>query len=96
MAPKRKNDDGTAAGATARKSKKQAAAASGSTATDLKKGEGDWTSSSVKETTLTRLRNDGFLPSADKLRVRAPSAKEVLPEPLEKSGYFLLRPCIGG
>ena len=49
MAPKRKNDDGTVTGAAARKNKKQAAAASGSTATDLKKGEGDWRSSSVKE-----------------------------------------------
>ena len=84
MAPKRKNDDGTTVGAVARKSKKQAAAASASTATDLKKGEGDWTSCAVKEATLTKLRNDGFLPSADKLRVRAPSAKEVLPEPREK------------
>ena len=83
MAPKRKNDDGTAAGAVARKDKKQVAAASGSTAADLKKGEGDWTPSSVKETTLTKLRNDGFLPPADKLRARAPSAKEVLPEPRE-------------
>ena len=80
MAPKRMNDDGTATGAAARKNKKQAAAASGSIATDLKKGEGDWTSSSVKEITLTKLRNDGFLPPADKLRARAPSAKEVLPE----------------
>ena len=96
MAPKWKNDDGTGAGAVARKNKKQVAAASGSTATDLKKGEGDWTSSSVKETTLTKLRNDGFLPSADKLRARAPSAKEVLPEPREKSGFCLLKPCIGG
>ena len=83
MAPKRKNDDGTAASAAARKSKKEAAAASASTTTNLKKGEGDWTSSAVKEATLTKLRNDGFLPSADKLRVRAPSAKEVLPEPRE-------------
>ena len=75
MAPKRKNDDGTVAGAVARKNKKQIAAAFGSTATDLKKSEGDWTSSSVKEATLTKLRTDGFLPSADKLRVRAPSVK---------------------
>ena len=84
MAPKRKNDDGTAAGAAARKSKKQTAVASASTATDLKKGEGDWTSSAVKEVTLTKLRNDGFLPPADRLLVRAPSSKEVLPEPHEK------------
>ena len=35
----------------------------------------------MKETTLTKLRNDGFLPPADELRARAPSAKEVLPEP---------------
>ena len=58
MAPKRKNDDGTGTGAAARRSKKQAAAASGSTAADLKKGEGDWTSSSVKEATLTKLRDE--------------------------------------
>ena len=77
MAPKRRNDDGTAAGAVGRKSKKQAAAASGSTAADFKKGEGDWTSSSVKENVLTKLRNDGFLPPAEELRARAPSAKEV-------------------
>ena len=83
MAPKRKNDDGTTAGAAGKKNKKQAAAASGSTTTDLKKGEGDWTSSSVKDAALTKLRNDGFLPPSDELRVRAPSAKEVIPEPRE-------------
>ena len=75
MAPKRKNDDAATAGAAARKSKKQAATAYASTATDLKKGEGDWTTSTVKEAMLIKLRNDGFLPSADKLCARAPSAK---------------------
>ena len=50
MAPKRKVDDGAAAGAAGKKNKKQVAAASDSTAADLKKGEGDWTSSSVKDT----------------------------------------------
>ena len=92
MAPKRKNDDGAAARVAARKSKKAAATASGSTTADLKKGEGDWTSSSVKEANLTKLRNDGFLPPADKLRTRAPSAKEVLPEPREREG-FICRCC---
>ena len=81
MAPKRKVDDG--AGVAGKKNKKQVAAASGSTAADLKKGEGDWTSSSVKDTALTKLRNDGFLPPSNELRVRAPSAKEVIPEPRE-------------
>ena len=96
MAPERKNDDGTAAGAAARKSKKQAAAASGSTATDLKISEGDWTSSSVKEATLTKLRNDGLLPHADKcMSVRHPR-KRYCPNLMKKSGYYLLRPCIGG
>ena len=38
----------------------------------------------MKEATLTKLHNDGFLPSVDKLHVRAPSTKEVLPEPREK------------
>ena len=81
MAPKRKVDDG--AGVAGKKNKKQVAAASGSTAADLKKGEGDWTSSSVKDAALTKLRNDGFLPPSNELRVRAPSAKEVIPEPRE-------------
>ena len=34
----------------------------------------------MKEATLTKLRNDGFLPPADRILVRAPSPKEVLPE----------------
>ena len=96
MAPKRKNDDGAAAGAAARKSKKQAATASASTATDLKKGEGDWTTSAVKEATLTKLRNDGFLPPADKLRVRAPSAKEVLPEPRDNERVLFVEAVYRG
>ena len=80
MAPKRNYGEGKAAGAAARKSKKHAVTVSASTATDLKKGEGDWTTSSVKEATLTKLRNEGFLPSADRLLVCAPSSKDVLPE----------------
>ena len=93
MAPKRKDDDGTVADAATRRSKKQAAAASGSTTADLKKGEGDWTSSSMKEPALAKLRDDGFLPPADKLRARAPSAKEVLPEPREREGT-ICRCCV--
>ena len=81
MAPKRKQGEGTATSAAAGKSKKYAAAVSASTATDLKKGDGDWATSSVKEVTLTKLHTDGYLPPADKLLARAPSPKEVLPEP---------------
>ena len=96
MAPKRKQGDGTAAGAAAGKSKKHAAAASASTATDLKKGEGDWATSSVKEATLTKLRNDGFLPPADRLLVRAPSPKEVLPEPRDNERVLFVESVYRG
>ena len=81
---------------SARKSKKQTAAASASTATDLKKGEGDWMSSAVKEATLSKLCNDGFLPSADKLCVHAPSAKEVLPEPRENERVLFVEAMYRG
>ena len=50
----------------------------------------------MKEATLTKLRNDGFLPSADKLRVRAPSAKEVLPEPREKERVLFVEAMYRG
>ena len=35
----------------------------------------------LKEPALTKLRNDSFLPPADKLAVCMPSSKEVHPEP---------------
>ena len=35
----------------------------------------------LKEPALTKLRTDEFLPPADKLAVRVPSSKEVIPEP---------------
>ena len=81
MAPKRKQSEGAPTGTVASKSKKLAAATASAAATDLKKGDDDWALSSVKEAALTKLHTDGFLPPADKLAVRAPSSKEVLPEP---------------
>ena len=90
MVPKRKASEGATSGATAGKSKKLAAAAASAATTDLKKGDGDWVLSTVKEDALTTLRNDDFLPPADKLSVCAPSSKEVLPEPRDNKHVLFL------
>ena len=66
--------------AAAMKGKKTAASTSAA-AVDLKKTNGDWTESTLKETQLDKLREEGLLPPSDQLLVRAPSPKEVLPEP---------------
>ena len=81
MAPKRKASasDAPATDAAALKGKKTAASASAA-AVDLKKSDGDWMKSTIKAAHLEKFREDGLLPPADQLTVRAPS-KEVLPEP---------------
>ena len=67
-------------------SKRGAAAAAATDATKgkksaLKKGSGDWAKSTVKDAHLIKLREQGYLPPAEQLAVRAPSPKEVLHEP---------------
>ena len=62
------------------KGKKTAASASVSAAA-LKKSSGDWARSTIKDAHLMKLREQGLLPPAEQLAVRAPSPKEVLPEP---------------
>ena len=89
MAPKRKASEVATSSAVAGKSKKPAVAATSTATTDLKKGDGDWVMSVVKQAVLTKLRNDGFLPPADKLAVRSPSSKEVLPELRANEHVFL-------
>ena len=81
MAPKRKASasDAPVTDAAALKGKKTAASASAA-AVDLKKSDGDWMKSTIKAAHLEKFREDGLLPPADQLTVRAPS-KEVLPEP---------------
>ena len=66
--------------AAAMKGKKTVAGAS-APVVDLKKSDGDWVKSTIKEAHLDKLREEGMLPPADQLFVRAPSPKEVLPEP---------------
>ena len=66
--------------AAAKKGKKIAASTS-MAAVDLKKTNGDWMKSTLKEAQLDKLREDGLLPPSDQLFVRAPSPKEVLPQP---------------
>jgi len=66
--------------AAAMKGKKTAAGASAA-AVDLKKTNGDWMKSTIKAAQLDKLREEGMLPPSDQLFVRAPSPKEVLPEP---------------
>ena len=50
----------------------------------------------MKEITLTKLRNDGFLPPADKLHAHAPSTKEVLLEPREKERVLFVEAVYRG
>ena len=66
--------------AAALKGKKTAAGASASAA-DLKKSDGVWMKSTIKEAHFDKFREEGLRPPADQLFVRAPSPKEVLPEP---------------
>ena len=47
-------------------------------ATALKKARGDWVKFMTKEANLVKLHEEGLLPPADLLLVRAPSQKEVL------------------
>ena len=82
MVPKRKAAaaDAPANDAASLKGKKTAAGTSAS-AVDLKKSDGDWMKSTLQEAHLGKLREEGMLPPADQLFFRAPSPKEVLPEP---------------
>ena len=82
MAPKRKvaAADAPATDAATLKGKKTVAGAS-APVVDLKKSDGNWVKSTLKEAHLDKLREEGMLPPADQLFVRAPSPKEVLPEP---------------
>ena len=68
-----------AAATDAAKGKKTVAGTSASAA--LKKGSGDWAKSTIKDAHLVKFREQGYLPPAEQLAVRAPSPKEVLPEP---------------
>jgi len=64
----------------AAKGKKTVAGTSAATAA-LKKSSGDWSKSTIKEAHLMKFREQGHLPPAEELAVRAPSPKEVLPDP---------------
>ena len=69
-----------AAATDAAKGKKTVAGTSAGAAT-LKKGSGDWARSTIKDAHLLKLREQGYLPPAEQLAVRAPSPKEVFLEP---------------
>ena len=71
MAPKRKAPTGEAAtsGAVDMKGKKAATAATSAATTDLKKGDGDWVKSTLKEPALTKLYQNDFVPPVDQLTV---------------------------
>ena len=47
---------------------KRKAPTSEAATSDLKKGDGDWVRSTLKEPALTKLRTDGFVPPVDQLR----------------------------
>ena len=69
-----------AAATEAAKGKKTVAGTSASAAA-LKKNSGDWAKSTIRDAHLIKLREQGCLPPTEQLTVRAPSPKEVLPEP---------------
>ena len=75
MAPKRKSGEVATSSAVAEKKKKPATAAASSATTNVKKGDGDWVMSVLKEPALTKLCTDGYLPHTDQLTVRMPSSK---------------------
>ena len=85
MAPKKNTSAAVpSSSANAGKKRKGAAAAATSTgnpAAALKKIPGDWVKSAITEKKLAAFRHTGLLPPADKLAARAPSNREVLPEP---------------
>ena len=92
MAPKRKaaTADAPAADAAALKGKKTAAGAS-APVVDLKKSDGDWVKSTLKEAHLDKLREEGMLPPADQLFVRAPSPNWRYSPSLALTSAFVLR-----
>ena len=50
----------------------------------------------MKEAALTKLRTDGYLPPADRLPTRAPSSKEVLPEPRNNERVLFVKSVYRG